>query len=360
MLFLTVVLPEALNIFGVSSRRPALTTVESRSPAPLAIRTLSGAPADAGSPDKAGEADALHGPPTKRKGRTLTEESLQSIYELVQLDARMVAEKWWEQPQHTFSVAQESFSRRLPLLMWVVKYNTEKARLRALDAASEYSSALATLGFQQAADELNFLRSNQQVRLGGCRAQLKSALWTLRPELQRRLFDAVREQPTLLPVIAGGLVRSGAYTVRWAVNKLAVRGPFPMRSQEKYQAMRSKLIDRWITQLLHAHRRIRRANAGPYIQELIKRSSERRRRQRGQLQQLVRRSLANARRYLEGAAWGSATVMRFAFELTLRAWVRFTTLAMVGAQRSGWSTRAALREMHRRVLACVRPRWRLN
>jgi hypothetical protein len=77
-----------------------------------------------------------------------------------------------------------------------------------------------------------------------------------RPELKTRLLSAIRKQPSLLPSIATGLTRSGIYKVRWMFNKLAHNGPVPMRSVERYERVRSQLIEKWLDRTTEAHRHI--------------------------------------------------------------------------------------------------------
>lgn len=182
-------------------------------------------------------------PIVAKEVRTITDEARETIIELVQLDAELVAEQMQRQgAKAAWKLARTSFERRWPLIEWLVMYNVDKSKLRMVEAAQ--NCTLLKVMTPRGYSELHWQRSHLNQRLVAQRSQLVMALVALRPALRQRLLEAVSERPALIPSVGKRALASGVVYGRWLGNRVLRFGK--LRSREAFEATRAALIEKWL------------------------------------------------------------------------------------------------------------------
>jgi hypothetical protein len=153
-------------------------------------------------------------PIAARQHRTLTERSIERIYELVELDVALISQKTTEgKPGEALQAAQQAYERRRPLVEWLVRYNVDKARLKLLEAADNCTLVHAIT--PAAAANLQLDLAALQQSLAEQRSRLSRTLWALQPALRQRLLEAAHDQPRLIPSILSHSAESSLGALRW-------------------------------------------------------------------------------------------------------------------------------------------------
>jgi len=164
---------------------------------------------------------------------SLTDDSLDSIIELIQLDAKIVINTAKARPRSAWSLAANSLERRAPLLLWVAGYMANKLWLQFFQCADGHAALVnATLGESFTA-ELAWQHSQAGKRLSKQRRELELVLQRLRPELRQRVRQAVRDQPRLIPALSTRILQTLTYRLRWRLNQLQLSAGW--RSLERSQ-----------------------------------------------------------------------------------------------------------------------------
>ena len=180
--------------------------------------------------------------------KSLTDESIERITELIIHDAQMVVRTAQGDPRKAYSLARESAERRLPILSYVAEYRVLKCKLSALEAAISSARVVAPW----TVDDLSHDIALAAMRLARHKRKLRSALKELTPVVRGRLLRTARERPALIPSLSSGLVRSGVYKLRWRLNKWF--GARRLRSDEAYERTRTLLVDKWLARAVDLHR----------------------------------------------------------------------------------------------------------
>jgi len=181
--------------------------------------------------------------------KTLTEESIERIWEIVLHDARMVLKTAQDSPAAAFDLACESARHRLPIFTWLLEYKSEQCKLTALERASEAARLVAPCAVDTL--EHDVARTSMQLELH--KTRLRGALIQLSPVVKQRLLSMACEQPARIPSISSGLLRSGLYKLRWRFNTLIAQR-LPLRSQEAYERTKAELVDKWLARVVELHR----------------------------------------------------------------------------------------------------------
>lgn len=175
--------------------------------------------------------------------QAMTETRTERILQLVELDIAVVTRTLGEgKPAVALQKAQEAFEKRRPLVEWLLQYRFDKARLVALEKALDCT--LIRQIAPNAASDLNYERTQLLATLKVQRSRLSRALLALEPDLRQRLLTAARDQPRLIPSISKRVAGSTAAWGQWRVTKWLLRKRWI--SQERIEAMRARLIERWL------------------------------------------------------------------------------------------------------------------
>ena len=181
--------------------------------------------------------------------RTITEESIARIIELVQLDAALIAEQMQRQgPNAAWQLAQKSFDRRWPLVEWLLSFKADQAALAAVEVATNCS--LVKQISPDAYAELEWQRSHLASRLDEQRSRFARALVAPRPALSERLIETARERPALIPAMSKRVIKSYAYWGWWKGNVWLRR----LKTRENFEATRAVLIEKWLQVRACLHR----------------------------------------------------------------------------------------------------------
>jgi hypothetical protein len=180
--------------------------------------------------------------------RSLTDESVEAIKEIVLHDVQMVLRTAKGDPLAALDLARDSNERRIPMLAYLVEYKALKARLSALQVAISSARHVAPW----TVDDLDHGLWVESMRLARHKRKLRAALRELTPIVRGRVLQTARERPALIPSLSSGLVRSGWYKIRWRVNSWF--GARQLRSEEAYERTRALLVDKWLARALELHR----------------------------------------------------------------------------------------------------------
>jgi hypothetical protein len=187
------------------------------------------------------EQRVVHGRTLPVHMRTITEESISRIVELVQLDAALVKEQMQQRgADAAWELAKTSFERRWPLIKWTILYNADRTTLQAVEAAVNCSLVRQVLPAVYA--ELEWKRSHLTSSLAAQRSRLAAALIALRPAISQRLLEAARERPALIPSLSKRVVASTYAWWQWRSNIWLRR----LRTPERFEATRAAIIEKWL------------------------------------------------------------------------------------------------------------------
>jgi hypothetical protein len=173
--------------------------------------------------------------------RTITEESISRIIELVQLDAALVAEKMQQQgATAAWKLAKISYERRWPLIEWTLRFQFDRARLGLVEIGTNCTTIRDVTPPLYA--ELEWQRSHLAARLDEQRSRLVMALIALRPALSQRLLEAASDRPSLIPSIGKRVLASWKHWMGWRSNVWLRR----FRTPERFEATRATIIEKWL------------------------------------------------------------------------------------------------------------------